>query len=528
MFSIKINSVVVDCDSPKLLSLAIIEAGVFLPMNCGGNHTCGKCKIAVTKGAQNLSAINEQEKAFLSEEEINGNVRLACFVTANGACDVKTDIDSSSYSITTEFVSKNDESEGEEDYVIAVDIGTTTVVSYLYSAKAKALLSTVGEINSQVSCGADVISRIDYTNHDGESKLHLLILSQLDRMLALNIKNSSLPIKPLEVSRIVITGNTTMLHFLMNYPASGIAVSPFTPHSLFDEQHLADRLFKDFINATIYIPPCIGSYVGADTVCAVLASGMCDDRDNGTVNLLVDIGTNGEMALWRGSRLYTCSTAAGPAFEGAGIKMGMTAKAGAISDVFLKDGKVSFSVIGNGEATGICGTGLINAIAVFLGLGLIDFSGSISDEESEQAYLIGCDDKCESYIKIGDSGVILTGRDIRQVQLAKAAIHAGILTLCHECGISVDEVDGFFLCGGFGSVINPRAASDIGIIPECLAKKASPLGNGAGLGALMIARSESNLEGARNIAKTAEEIPLSASQYFMEQYVEQMMFGNDV
>lgn len=512
---------------PQLASSIIRDLGRTLPMNCGGNHTCGKCKITVASGNENVSAMTMDEKHFLSDTEISANVRLACFATIKGDCTILINADVDDYIIHTDFVKDNpSQRDGVgEGYYIAVDIGTTTIVSYLCAEKSGEILSTVGEMNSQSSYGADVISRIDYTNHNSESKLHLAILNQLDKMFGENISKSNVRMDKKDITKLVVTGNTTMLHFLMDYPSFGIAVSPFTPHSLFDESHRATALFDGYDGAELYLPPCIGSYVGADTVCAILASGMVEPERKG-IHLLADIGTNGEMALWADGRLYTCSTAAGPAFEGAGIKMGMPAKSGAISDVFLSDGKVCYTTIGDKEATGICGTGIIKTLALFLSLGLIDFSGAINDEaEGDCAKLIGYDENDEPYIKIGDSNVIFTGRDIRQTQLAKAAIHAGILTLCNECNISPEQVDRFYLCGGFGSVISPNASAQIGLIPEAFARKSTPLGNGAGLGALMIAQSMGNLNKARKIKEMAVEIPLSTNKYFMEQYVEQMMFG---
>lgn len=527
MFKIKIEDTSIQCQESCLLSTALRQQGSHLLMPCAGKHTCGKCKIKVLSGFRNLSDMTDDEKKHLSTEEISSGIRLACFTTVFGDCQISTEL--SHYQVQTAFTQSRQDSKWELNHGLgfAVDIGTTTIVSYLYENNN--LLSVVGEMNAQGSFGADVISRIDYSNQDRESKLHLLILEQLSSMFQENINRADktlhpAKIHPSEVERIVITGNTTMLHFLMNYPAGEMAIYPFTPHSLFGFLEKADSLFPAYTNAKLLLPRCISAYVGADVVCSILASNIVK-RPTNEINLLADIGTNGEMALYCNGRLYTCSTAAGPAFEGAGIKMGMAAKSGAITDFTVENEKYVCHTIDHAAPIGICGTGLINALSFFLQTGLVDETGAINEEAVSYAELIGCDSEGEAFLKLGDSDVILTGRDIRQLQLAKAAIHAGILTLCHECNIDPDQISNLFLCGGFGSVIHPQNAAAIGLIPKSLASKVQPLGNAAGLGASMILKYKGCMDEAAVIAKQASEISLSTSSYFMEQYIEQMMFS---
>lgn len=521
MFQIKMPDTIVECKDARLLSSIIQQVHSDFLMPCAGNRTCGKCRVKIISGAENISKMEAEEEKHLTKNEISSGLRLACFATAFGDCEIS--MEESSYKVHTDFNRMDRRNHGNifKEPGFAVDIGTTTVVSYFYENEA--LLSVVGEMNAQGKFGADVISRIDYTNRSGESKLHFLILNQLSSMFQENIRRAGNSVSPTDVKRIVITGNTTMLHFLMDYPAGGIAVSPFTPYSLFGNRIRADELFPDYTNAELILPGCVSAYVGADVVCSVLASGMIQD-EGGKINLLADIGTNGEMALYCGGKLYTCSTAAGPAFEGAGIKMGMAAKSGAVTDLKEENGGLACVAIDGADPIGICGTGLINVLSFLLRSGLVDETGAINEETNRYQELIGYDENDEPFIKLGDSEVILTGRDIRQLQLAKAAIHAGILTLCHACEIDPEQVDTLFLCGGFGSVIDPQSAAMIGLIPKALASKVVPLGNAAGQGASMMLQCEDYIGEASDIAANAVEIPLSTSSFFMDQYVEQMMF----
>ncbi len=501
------NTEIIEFSGKTLLSELINKFSI--PMPCGGNHTCGKCKVKA-KGA--LSEISDDEKKALTIPEILNQTRLSCATFALGDCEIE--ITSSKRDHSAVLLQGEQVVLSNDGYAIAVDIGTTTIAVYLY--KDGKPLSSIGEQNNQAQFGADVITRI---GANALGRIHNVIVSQLSQMFEKVMKGNA---TANQINQIVITGNTTMLHFLMEYDPSTIAVYPFTPHSLFDIQTPASTFFSDYDNAMLYLPPCISSYVGADMVCSIITSKMCHNKDKTTI--LADIGTNGEMALQHQGKLYTCSTAAGPALEGATIKMGMVASKGAIDKVFLSDdGNIETHVIGEAKATGICGSGLISLMALLVKINLIDETGMIDDECVKYAYLTGEDEE-GSFIQIGDSGVVLTQRDIRQFQLAKSAICAGIFTLLNECDIKADEVSEFYICGGFGSYINPTDAAMIGLIPRELHDKVKSMGNAAGMGAAMLFSDEEK-EKARKLATDATTIELSMSPYFMEQYVEQMRFG---
>lgn len=471
------------CDK-ILLADALADAGFPIDQPCGGNGTCGKCKV---RAAGVLSALTAAEQGRLSAEEQANGTRLACQAYAIGDTTIyyttkKGAVQGVTGGVMPEF-SREPLSGDKPGHGIAIDIGTTTIAAYLYKLPECECVKTLCEQNRQTQFGADVISRIQYVQEHGGTALTDTVRTQLADM------TRTLTDVPPELA--VVTGNTTMLHFLTGLDARGIAVSPFTPQSLFGEWR-----------GPAYLPRCMSAYVGADITTAVLAS----DMTRNTTSFLVDVGTNGEMALWHDGRLYCCSTAAGPAFEGAGISCGMLASEGAVNHVYIEDGKVQYDTIGGVPARGICGTGLIDAVGCMLELGVLDETGYV-----EEPFCI-----CE--------GVSLTAQDIRAVQLAKAAISAGVDTLLHECGVTCAQLDAFYIAGGFGAYIDKHSAAKIGLIPHEAVDKVSAIGNAAGAGASMILQSRSMLERSEQLARDAHVVELSASPFFMERYIDNMMF----
>ncbi|MCL2838508.1 MAG: ASKHA domain-containing protein [Oscillospiraceae bacterium] len=402
---------------------------------------------------------------------------------------------------------KNPITSKQNCYGMAVDIGTTTIAGYLYKFPECELVSSICVPNSQVIHGADVISRIEYANNGGLDNLRDKVWAQIDKITAAFESKAGEAI-----DTFVITGNTAMLHILEGIDPRSLAVAPFTPQSLFGQASLHQSRVVDAqtsaretreVAGKTYLPRCISSYVGADITCGILASGMMEDK----VSFLVDIGTNGEMALWSGEKLVCCATAAGPAFEGAGIAAGCPAVSGAINKVCVSNGEISYTTIDDETPMGICGTGIIDVIACMLALGVIDETGYLEDD-----------------FQIGDSGIFITPNDIRQVQLAKSAIRAGIDTLLNERGVTVDDVENFYIAGGFGNYIDKQSCAKIGLIPSEILDKVVVIGNSAGIGAGMILQSRACLEESERIGEMAETVDLSTSSYFMEKYVEHMMF----
>ncbi len=491
------------------LDAAIRAAGLDFPMPCGGNHTCGKCAV---QARGDLSAVTGAERELLSKANLGEPARgyewrMACLCKAMGDAELivsgrATDVQVAGFGGAT------GDSKASGDCGLAVDIGTTTVSAALYDLSSGSLLADAHELSAQARFGADVLSRIEYGNAHGTEELTEAIRGQLSRMAHSVCERVS----SIELNRLAITGNTTMLHYLTGLDPRGIGISPFVPESLFGGAF-------DVGGRAAYLPRCISAYVGADISCGLLQVGMCD-RDG--PELLVDVGTNGEMAIRARGSTLCCATAAGPAFEGAEIEMGMAAVSGAVSKVRELDGRIEVDTIHGMEPVGICGTGLISAVDLMIRTGALSASGRI-EAEGRFAHLV-VDRGGQPCFLLGDSGVYLTQRDIRAIQLAKAAIRAGIETLLHEAGIGAEDLRALHISGGFGSYIDPAEAAGIGLIPEAALPVVRAAGNTALAGVARVLLEECAGERVARIAEEAVEVPLSTNAFFMEQYVEQMGF----
>lgn len=465
-------------DLPQPMTIAEFFHRVQLPFPfpCGGNGTCGKCKV-IAKGE--LSPPGAEEKQLLHPSEIAQHIRLACRTTLLGDSEIFLKPQTGHMQTATAAHTVAAATGNRSGTGAAVDIGTTTIAVQWLDLATGAPVGEDCRLNPQVQFGSDVVSRLQYAAAHGGQELQTVVTGAIDEMLAG---------RPEPVESLVITGNTVMLHFFTGLDTSGFNAAPFTPQSLFGDTR-----------GKAYLPRCISAFVGADITTAILASKMLFGKST----FLVDIGTNGEMAYWDGQTLRCCSTAAGPAFEGAGLSCGMPALPGAICSVYIENGDLHYKTVDNQPPAGICGSGIIDLLACMLRQGWLDAYG----------YL-------EKPFAIGDSGIAVTPADIRQIQLAKAAIAAGIETLCPD----VQALETFYIAGGFGQYINLQNAAAIGLLPKNVTGKAVILGNAALAGASMILCDSAARREAEQIAKTAETVPLSQNPAFMEAYVEHMLF----
>ena len=414
---------------------------------------------------------------------------------------------------------------GLTGYGIACDIGTTTVVCHLVELSTGRVLATVGEGNAQRAYGADVIARIRASMDGLRSVLTSAVIGQLSRMIGELCRAAEISVG--DVNRMAVAGNTTMCHLMAGLPPDSIGAAPFTPVSLFGDCHDAKTLGLPF-DGEVYICPAVSGYVGGDITADILAAGL--DRTDVPV-LLIDVGTNGEMALGCGDRFVCCSTAAGPALEGAQIRFGMTAAPGAISKVLWEDGKVVCSVIGGGDPVGLCGSGLIDAVAVMLDLGAVDETGRMLNVEDDDIP----DEVAPCLFQLdGEPAFRLTGQvavtqsDVRMLQLAKGAIAAGIRVLMDSCGAGFGEVGGLLLAGGFGSCIRPESAARIGLIPAELLGVTRAIGNAAAQGALEALVSKEARARLANLQRAMDYRELSVLSQFNDAYMEAMMFPEEV
>jgi len=424
----------------------------------------------------------------------------------------------------------------KSSYGIAFDIGTTTVAGYLLDLNTGKELSAVAKTNPQVIYGEDIISRIEFTqkSKDNLEKLQKKIVNTLNEIIREIIQRAG--IDKNNIYEMVIVGNTCMQHILLGFNPSNIALSPYIPvlkESLrLKAKDIPKLALKPTVN--IYIPSNISAFVGADITAGVLATYIW--RDDKIV-LFIDLGTNGEIILSSKKKLWACSTAAGPAFEGARISSGMRAAEGAIDKVKISNESITYRVIKDAKIKGICGSGLIDLIAELVKLGLINKSGKLIDREECNSEL---NEDIRKRIIKGQKGnkfllakgketengnpIYLTQGDIREVQLAKAAIYAGIKILLTEVNIPPENIQKMLLAGAFGNFIGKESARRIGVIPHLPLNKIESVGNAAGRGAEIVLLSEKTKKICEKISKEINYIELSSRSDFQEEFIEAMFF----
>ena len=460
-------------EGTPLLCDVLAAGGFDVQRPCGGRGRCGKCAVEVMG---QISPPNEEDRRL--------GIRLACQAVLLGDAEAVLPDSRAMEQIETGVDELRAAMPMDGRIGAAVDIGTTTLAVRRYDLATGECVDSEGMRNPQTAVAADVMGRIGAAM-DGR-------LPQLRNQVCGAIRSLAG-----SADVMVVTGNTTMLYLLTGRDPKSLSCAPFEADCLFDETIVLD-------SAQAWLPPCMNAFVGADITCAVLASGMCDRNETA---LLCDVGTNGEIALWKDGALFVSSTAAGPAFEGAGISCGVSSVRGAIDRVWTEHDRVCVHTIGDAPAVGVCGSGLIDAVAAFLDTEQIDETGAMEADALPLA-----------------EGIMLTRADVRAVQLAKAAIAAGILTLMETAGVSPDEVSAVYIAGGFGSHLNVDSAARIGLIPPALAKRVKVLGNAALTGAARLLLDRREHDRAREIARRARHVALGGNPRFNERYMDQMFF----
>ena len=405
---------------------------------------------------------------------------------------------------------------------IAVDIGTTTMVAYLYDLKRAECLAVQSALNPQITLGVDVISRIKYCGDvpDGTQKMQRAVTDQLNELFLKLAAQAQ--VETGDIRRAVITGNTTMLHLLCGLSPVAMGVVPFEAETLFGCTKQAEEIGLALTDVEVYLVACISSFVGGDITSAILASKMTEREE---ISLLMDLGTNGELALGNRAWLKCTSTAAGPAFEGSQIEKGMAGVAGAAASVYIKQGNIEYTVIGGGKAAGLCGSGILDLAALAVRLGMVDETGRVLDADEAETgvrrYLKEVHGENAVYL---DEHVYLTQKDFRQLQTAKAAVAAGVLCLIHEAGIALEDVAHVYIAGGFGNYMEKNSAVDIGLLDASFEDKIECIGNAAGSGAIYALLEDAKKDRCAQIARMGEHVELGGNPYFMEKYVDCMMF----
>jgi len=562
-----------------LLSEALQKAGVHLRMDCNQLGVCGKCLVKISDGI--LPPIEEHEESFLLEKDLDKSFRLACCFHINS--DLKIEIPDESllqelsilktgiktpvtlepsikkffvqlpkpstaeplslvelfqtylknpnlsiapevletlpsilkktdYKITAvihkdnEIIAIEDGNTSNYCYGLAIDLGTTTLVVELIDLNSGKSIDTTAAENSQTQYGSDVVSRIGFSISD-ESNLGILkktVLADLNKMIADILTRHNIP--SLHVYEIVLSGNTIMNHLLLGLPLKSLAQSPFNAlFSSLPELPANSSGFKIHHNGKLFIVPNIRSFVGGDISAGLIASDLLKKKGN---FLFIDLGTNGEIVLKTGTGSIATSTAAGPAFEGMNISCGMLALPGAIYKV--SNGKsIKPETLQNLSPLGICGTGLIDAVAVSLKQGTLSSKGKILEESGKL---------------ILTQNIFLSQKDIREVQLAVAAIRSGIKMIMEKKSISLDLLDGIFIAGAFGNYLNISNSIRIGLLPRISEKKIHFVGNSSLAGAKALLLSSSLRKESSTLSKTVEFFSLATNVKFQEYFVDSLEF----
>ncbi len=401
--------------------------------------------------------------------------------------------------------------EWETVYGLAVDIGTTTLGAYLIDLGRGTVAASVSQSNAQGSYGADVLSRIQAAEEG--HPLPAVIQRQISELSATLAERAGIPQQHIAVA--VFVGNTTMTHLFLGLDAAPIGRAPFIPQTTALTIAAPEDVGLTIEpHSPVIVLPGISAYVGADIISDLLVARLHDSNQR---SLLIDIGTNGEIVLGNQDGLLACSTAAGPAFEGASIRNGSGGIPGAISAVAAGSSleRPHVSTIGDEPPASICGSGLIDAVALLLEAGAIDETGRLESEQQIDG---------EAAFQLADN-VWLTQGDIRQVQLAKAAIAAGVQTLLMAAGWAVDEIERVYLSGGFGTFVRPAGALRVGLLPRLPLDRIFPLGNAAGAGAASVLLNRSLQTEAGEIVRRCRYIELSSSAEFQNLFIEEMIFA---
>jgi uncharacterized 2Fe-2S/4Fe-4S cluster protein (DUF4445 family) len=389
---------------------------------------------------------------------------------------------------------------------IALDIGTTTVSARLVDLDTLMALDTISELNDQRPFGADVISRIGAAKNGKTKELFTLINRQTERIIKSFIDRWGIP----KIEKLALSANTTMLHLFLNVDPSSMGELPFTPVFL-EEKKLKGEALSLSVEDVIVLPS-IAAFIGADISAGLTVLDILDVARAPGPSFFIDVGTNGEMALCNRSVIYCCSTAAGPAFEGAEISCGVGGINGAISGVKLAEDKaagLSLTTIGNVPPVGICGSGLVDAVAVMLKQGKIDETGSMPGPAKE--FILA-------------PGVSISGRDVRQFQLAKSAILSGIKILCKNAGLQPAEIKSVFVAGGFGFYINKQNAVGAGLFPREFLEPLSVCGNLSLQGAQECLTEKDFLDRCKKIISKCVVIDLATDPAFTDEFADNMMF----
>ncbi len=580
------------------------SAGVDVQSLCGGSGLCGKCKVIVREGSGSLSPINEVEKRFLLDREVEEGFRLACqsrivgldkiivevppqsrvghqrlllrglerevelmpavrnvtvhvekpsLEDAGGDVDrlleslkrkigreIRIDYEAlkraskairdGDWKVTAtlwmnrEVISVNSDAGYDRLYGLAVDVGTTKVAAYLLDLNTGGIVAASSRMNPQIPYGEDVISRITYIMKDEEKNLktlHKRVIECVNDMIVDLCGEAG--VSPEDIYDVTIVGNTAMHHIFLGLSPKYVSLSPY-PAALQSSINIKAREVDVKVNPGAYVHalPNIAGFVGADAVADALATEIHESEE---ISILVDIGTNTEVILGNRERLIACSCASGPAFEGAHIKHGMRAATGAIEHVWInpEDLEANYSTIDDARPRGLCGSAVIDAVAWMLRVNIISWDGRFNMDldtrrvrvkDGNPEFVIAWKDESEA-----GEDIVITQRDVREIQLAKAAIYTGISILMKNMNVDLDDIGRVYVAGAFGNYIDPESGRIIGMLPDIPLRRIEFVGNTAGSGARATLKSTEMRRKAEIIAKQIEYVELGADPNFQREFI---------
>lgn len=491
------------------------QTGNLISMPCGGNGRCGKCLVKAESGVflsgDGVTPLKPDNNGMIPAcralcPREGGVISVPAF-TGNGLADYTSDSNPAGRP-----------GHGAVSPAVSLDIGTTTLAMRLIDRNTGASLGQVSALNPQQAYGSDVMTRIDGCRKGLLGEMRDALLSSVRGMTAELEEKTGLSAAGIPAAA---AGNTVMLHVFLGVSPEGMAASPFTPAFTASRTVSGSSLGLPF--GTVTTLPCASAFIGGDITAGLFASGIARSYLSGSSEniLFADLGTNGEMILLSGGRLTGASAAAGPALEGGNISCGTGGVPGAVSSCTDKNGVPVFTTVGDEEPSGICSAGLVDILARLLDKGIMDETGYMEDESFRlaglQRFADGSEKPCAPPLSV-------TGRDIREFQLAKSAIRAGMETLLSEAGIGAEDLGAVCLAGGLGYYMNTASACRLGLFPPCSQDKIRVIGNGALGGAEMLLTGNCVPDDCEKVAREIRTVELNSSAFFSSRFIENMYF----
>jgi uncharacterized 2Fe-2S/4Fe-4S cluster protein (DUF4445 family) len=496
------------------------NAGVGLASVCGGAGTCEECRVRLASGQ--LTPPTMVEETIMSKADLSAGYRLACQAEPLG--DVKLDIPPESLTAAQRLQLDGFETFLELDPAIhshgalglAVDIGTTKLAAYLVNLETGETISRAGAMNPQIAYGEDIISRIAFAGRDkdGAKKLQSILMATLNGLLTAMCAEAN--VSSTTVLDGVLVGNTAMQQLFAGLPVDQLGHAPFVPATTNSLSLPAMELGLGLgSGASVYLPPVIAGYVGADHLAMLLATRAWSSPHN---VIALDIGTNTEIALISNGKITCCSCASGPAFEGAHIQEGMRAAPGAIERARWSDDKILWQTIEEKPPVGICGSGILDVVAALLDGGLVKPTGALKTRV-ESGYVL---------VPAPETGLgrdlVVTRKDIHEIQLAKSAIRSGVEVLLQEARLAFSNLDEFIVAGAFGTYLDVRSAVRTGMFPPLPVEKFRQVGNAAGVGAKQMLLSMKKRQETEQLANRINYVELTSRPSFTSFFIQNLSF----